>query len=79
VIASLAAFFAVPTLFDRTRHITTGPFDCQALVLAITRWDAVAVVVLDCYLILGRGWSVLRTVGACALAGVVVLSLILAG
>ena len=70
VIASLAAFFAVHTLFDRTRHITAGPFDFQAPVLATVQWDAVAVMVLGCYLIFGRGWSVLRTLGACALAGV---------
>jgi hypothetical protein len=25
-----------------------------------------------CFLIFGRGWSVLRTVGACAIVGVVV-------
>src|SRR4051794_19666471 len=78
VIASLAAFFAVHTLFDRTRHITAGPFDFQAPVMASLQWDAVAVMVLGCYLIFGRGWSVLRTLGACALAGVA-LSLILAG
>ena len=30
VIASLAAFFAVHTLFDQTQHVTAGPFDFQA-------------------------------------------------
>ena len=69
VIASLAAFFAVHTLFDRTRHVTAGPFDFQAPVWSSIQLDAVAVTVLGCYLIFGRGWSVLRTLGACALSG----------
>jgi len=70
VIASLAAFFAVHTLFDATRHITTGPLDFQAPVWSSVRWDAVAVMVLGCLLIFWRRWSVLRTLGACAVAGV---------
>ena len=78
VIASLAAFFAVHTLFDRTRHVTTGPFDFHAPIWSSIQWDAVAVMLLGCYLIFGRGWSVLRTLGACAVAGVA-LSLALAG
>jgi chromate transporter len=70
VIASLAAFFAVHTLFDRTRHVTSGPFDFQSPVLSSIQWDAVTVMVLGCALIFGRGWSVLRTLGACAIAGI---------
>ncbi|XGX78259.1 hypothetical protein LQK93_01044 [Terrabacter sp. BE26] len=77
VIASLAAFFAVHTLFDGTRHITAGPFDLQAPVWTSIQWDAVAVMALGFYLIFGRNWSVLRTLGGCAVAGVA-LSLILA-
>jgi chromate transporter len=78
VIASLAAFFAVHTLFDRTQHITAGPFDFQAPVWNTIQWDAVAVMLLGCYLIFSRGWSVLRTLGGCAIAGVA-LSLVMAG
>ena len=70
VIASLAAFFAVHTLFDQTRQITAGPFDFQAPVWQSIQWDAVAVMVLGCYLIFRRRWSVLRTLGACALTGI---------
>ena len=29
VIASLAAFFAVHTLFDQTHHVVTGPFNSK--------------------------------------------------
>ena len=70
VIASLAAFFAVHTLFDQTRHVTTGPFNFQSPVLTSIQWDAVAVTVLGCVLIFRLGWSVLRTLGACAIAGI---------
>ncbi len=70
VIASLAAFFAVNTLFDQTHHVVAGPFSFHAPVLASIQWDAVAIMVLGCVLIFGRGWSVLRTLGACAIAGV---------
>src|ERR1700712_2120720 len=70
VIASLAVFFAVHTLFDRTNHVTTGPFDFQSPVLTSIQWDAVAIMLLGCVLIFGRGWSVLRTLSACAIAGV---------
>jgi chromate transporter len=70
VIASLAAYFAVHTLFDRTRRVSTGPFDFQSPVLSSIQWDAVAVMVLGCVLIFTRGWSVLRTLGACTIAGI---------
>jgi chromate transporter len=70
VIASLAAFFAVHTLFDQTHHVLTGPFDFQAPVLTSIQWDSVAVMVLGCVLVFGRGWSILRTLGACAIAGI---------
>jgi chromate transporter len=72
VIASLAAFFAVHTLFSETRHVTTGPLDFQAPVWSSVQLDAVAITLLGGYLIFRRGWSVLRTLGACALAGVAI-------
>ena len=72
VIASLAAFFAVHTLFGQTRHVTTGPLDFQAPVWSSVQLDAVAITLLGGYLIFRRGWSVLRTLGVCALAGVAI-------
>jgi chromate transporter len=72
VIASLAAFFAVHTLFGETRHVTTGLLDFQAPVWSSVQLDAVAITLLGGYLIFRRGWSVLRTLGACALAGVAI-------
>jgi chromate transporter len=72
VIASLAVFFALHTLFDDTTRITTGPLDFEVPVLGSVQWAAVAITVLGCGLVFWRGWSVLRTLGVCALAGVVI-------
>jgi chromate transporter len=72
VIASLAVFFALHTIFDDTGRITTGPFNFEVPVLASIQWAALAITVLGCALIFWRGWSVLRTLGACALTGLVV-------
>jgi len=75
VIASLAAFFSVHTLFTQTHHVTAGPFNFQSPALTSIQWDAVAVMVLGCVLIFARGWSVLRTLGACATAGIALYAL----
>lgn len=72
VIASLAVFFALHTLFDETRRVTAGPFDVDYPHLASLDWAALAITSLGCALIFWRGWSVLRTLGTCALAGVVI-------
>ena len=72
VIASLAAFFALHTLFGDTERVTTGLLDFEVPVLGSIQWAALAITALGCALIFWRGWSVLRTLGACALAGIVV-------
>jgi chromate transporter len=72
VIASLAVFFALHTLFDETSRITNGPLDFEVPVLDSVQWAATAITALGCALIFWRGWSVLRTLGACALTGMVV-------
>ncbi|WP_248579777.1 chromate efflux transporter [Nocardioides sp. InS609-2] len=72
VIANLAIYFALHTLFGDTRRITTGPFSFETPVLDSVQWAALAITGLGCALIFWRGWSVLRTLGACALAGVVI-------
>lgn len=71
VIASLAVFFALHTLFDETRHLVAGPLDVELPVLGSGAWPSLAITVLGCALIFWRRWSVLRTLGACAAAGVV--------
>ncbi|WP_246210055.1 chromate efflux transporter [Nocardioides piscis] len=72
VIASLALFFALHTLFADTSRVTAGPFDFEVPVLASVQWAGVAITALGCVLIFWRDWSVLRTLGVCALTGLVV-------
>jgi chromate transporter len=72
VIANLALFFALHTLFGETRHLVAGPLDAEYPVLSSVDWAALAITALGAALIFWRGWSVLRTLGACALAGIVV-------
>lgn len=72
VIASLAAFFALHTLFDSTGKVTAGPLDFEYPHLASIDVAALAITGLGCALIIWRGWSILRTLGVCALAGVVI-------
>ena len=72
VIASLALYFAIHTLFDHTRDVTGGPFQLEVPVLESVNWAALAITALGCALIFWRDWSVLRTLGACALAGIVI-------
>ena len=71
VIASLAVFFAVHTLFDATRALAWGPFDLEVPVLG--SWDPLAfgLTALALGLLFGRGWSPLRTLGLCAAVGLV--------
>jgi chromate transporter len=71
VIASLALFFALHTLFGETGHLVAGPLDAEYPVLSSVDWAALAITALGGALVFWRGWSVLRTLGACALAGVV--------
>jgi chromate transporter len=70
VIASLAVFFTIHTLFDDTDRVTTGPFDFEIPVLDSVQWTALAITALAVALIFGGKWSPLRTLGVCALVGV---------
>jgi chromate transporter len=72
VIANLAVYFALHTLFSDTNRITTGSLDFEIPVLHSIQWAALAITALGSALIFWRGWSVLRTLGVCALTGVVV-------
>ena len=70
VIANLAVFFALHTLFDDTHRVDVGPVSLEVpdwstadpLAFALT---GVALVVM-----LLRGWSPLRTLGLCAALGI---------
>ncbi|MCY7400642.1 MAG: chromate efflux transporter [Nocardioides sp.] len=72
VIASLAVFFAIHTLFGDPRRITPGLLDLEVPELASLQGAPLAITGLGLALIFGLRWSVLRTLGACALAGIVV-------
>ncbi len=70
VIANLAVFFALHTLFDEQRAIDRGLLQVDVPVLS--SWDptAFAITAVALLVMLGRGWSPLRTLGLCALLGV---------
>ena len=72
VIASLAVYFALQTLFGETRLVTSGGLHVEVPELASIQWAALAITTLGLALVFWRRWSVLRTLGACALAGIVV-------
>jgi chromate transporter len=69
VIANLAVFFALHTLFDTTRSAQWGPAGLDVPVLS--SWDptAFAITATALVLIFWRGWTPLRTLGACATLG----------
>lgn len=72
VIASLAVFFALHTLFDATGRVTAGPLNFEYPRLASVQVAALAITALGCALVFWRGWSVLRTLGVCAVAGILI-------
>jgi len=72
VIANLAVYFTLHTLFDDTDEITSGPLSFSVPQLDSIQWAALAITGLGCLLIFRLRWSVLRTLGVCAAAGVVV-------
>jgi chromate transporter len=76
VIASLAVFFALHTLFDDTRDVTGGPVSFEVPVWSSVDWAALAITALAFFLVFRAGWSVLRVLGACAAAGLAVSGLL---
>jgi chromate transporter len=66
VIANLAVYFAVHTLFSETRRITTGPVDLELPDVSSIRPTAVALLAVACVLVFRLRWSVLRVLGSCA-------------
>ncbi len=79
VIANLAVFFALHTLFDRNRDVDAGPLHLDLPVLAA--WDPVAFAITAVALavMFARGWGPLRTLGLCAALGLGVFAVELAG
>jgi chromate transporter len=71
VIANLALYFAVHTLFASTPELSWGPVQLEYPELASVRPIPVAIAVVAAVLVFRLRWSVLRTLGACALLGLV--------
>ena len=69
VIANLAIFFAIHTLFRDVSTVTWGPVQLQVPEPASLKPLALAVTAFAAVLLFGAKWSVLRTLGACALVG----------
>ena len=72
VIANLAVYFALHTLFNRTMAVDQGPFSFEVPVWGSVQVAALALTALGCLLMFVLRWSALRTLGVCALAGVAV-------
>jgi chromate transporter len=71
VIANLAVFFAVHTLFARVSTETWGPIQLQVPELASLKPVSLGIAVLAAVLLFRLKWSVLRTLGVCAVLGLV--------
>ncbi|MFC5179305.1 chromate efflux transporter [Nocardioides taihuensis] len=69
VIANLALYFAIHTLFSSTATRSLGPLHVDLPVWSSYVWQAWLIAVVAAVLLLGRGWSVLRTLGLSALLG----------
>jgi chromate transporter len=69
VIANLAVFFAVHTLFAEVSTETWGPIQLQVPELASLKPVSLAIAVLAGVLLFRLKWSVLRTLGVCATLG----------
>jgi chromate transporter len=72
VIANLAWYFTLHTLFRDTHGIDAAVIDLELPELGSVRWDALGMAVLGFVLIFGLKWSVLRTLGVCAALGLAV-------
>jgi chromate transporter len=71
VIANLALYFALHTLFGATEQASWGWLTVEWPVLDTVRWVSLAIGVVASLMIFRWRWSVLRTLGSCALLGLV--------
>jgi len=75
VIANLAVYFAVHTLFSSTRTLEWGPAHLLAPVWSDFDWRAGLIAAAALGLVFGLKWSVLRVLGVCALLGLALTQL----
>jgi chromate transporter len=71
VIANLGVYFAVHTLFSGTRAVNQGPLHLAVPDLTTLRPVPVVIAVLASVLLFRARWSVLRTLGVCAVLGLI--------
>lgn len=69
VIANLALYFALHTLFASTSRVTLGALSLEVPDLASVQPVAVVIALVAALLVFRLRWSVLRTLGACAALG----------
>ncbi len=69
VIANLAVFFALHTLFDRSREVDAGPIHLDLPVVSEGDPVAFAITGIALVMMFRRGWGPMRTLGLCALLG----------
>ena len=69
VIANLAIYFAIHTLFSEVTEVAWGPVRMELPVPGTLEPFSLAVTLIAVFLLFGLKWSVLRTLGACALIG----------
>ncbi|GAB2606422.1 chromate efflux transporter [Kocuria himachalensis] len=72
VIANLAVYFAAHTLFATTTSLDRGPIHLDAPVLTSLQPEAVLIAAAAMVMVFKLKWSVLRTLGVCAAAGLVI-------
>jgi chromate transporter len=71
VIANLAVYFAIHTLFDATKAVSWGPASVELPVPDSLRPVALGITLVAAVLLFRVKWSVLRTLGICAALGLV--------
>ncbi|MDP9378481.1 MAG: chromate transporter, partial [Actinomycetota bacterium] len=76
VIANLALYFALHTLFADTREETWGPISIELPELATLRPVSAVIAIVAGVLIFKLNWSVLRTLAACAFLGLLAAPLV---
>jgi chromate transporter len=70
VIANLGLFFALHTLFDEVNRVSWGPMHPEIPDLSTLRVGSLVVALVAAVLLFRLQWSVLRTIGVCALLGI---------
>jgi chromate transporter len=71
VIANLALYFALSTLFTEAREVDAGPFHFDVPEFASVQPVALAITGVALVLVFALRWSVLRVLGVCAALGLI--------